>query len=253
MKKKFIISSICAVSVIAVAVIGIRYAYYQGYIRTNYPSYEQFPIHGIDVSHHQSHIDWMQLDKQVVQFAFIKATEGVNHKDSLFAINWQSAKEQHVHVGAYHYFSFCRGGEEQADNFIESVPRDSTDMPPVVDLEFGGNCREANRKQNLIEEISLYINKIERHYKKRVIIYSTNEFYKTYLIGKFPDNPIWIRNILSEPQLPDNRKWTFWQFTNRGKLDGINSAVDLNVFAGNKSQFERFVNDTILHSANIPG
>ena len=47
-----------------------------------------YQIHGIDVSHHQVTIDWEEISKQGIDFAFIKATEGGDHMDSLFCQNW---------------------------------------------------------------------------------------------------------------------------------------------------------------------
>lgn len=241
MNKKLIILILSVIVIIAVIITG-RYVFYQGYLRMNYPSFEEYPIHGIDISHHQIHIDWDNLDKEAVQFVFIKATEGGTHKDSLFSCNREQAKRHNIPVSAYHFFTFCKSGKEQALNFIESVPNDSTDLPPSIDLEFGGNCKKENQVDNIIQEITEYINITERHYNKRVILYSTNEFYEKYLIGQFPDNPIWIRDILAKPHLPNNREWTFWQFANRGILKGIKTYVDLNVFNGSRSDFEKFKN-----------
>lgn len=221
---------------------GLYIAYTNGYIRMNYPSFDEYPVQGIDVSHHQQTIDWSKIDKKAVHFAFIKATEGGNHKDSLFQWNWREAIRNNIPVAAYHFFTFCKDGEEQARNYIHYVPRDSIDLPPVIDLEYGGNCQEANRKEDLILEITNYLEIIEDHYKRKAIIYTTNEFYKNYLINQFPENPpIWIRDILSEPNLPDGRNWTFWQYTNRGRIEGINTVVDLNAYNGSRQDFERLM------------
>ncbi|WP_165020467.1 GH25 family lysozyme [Dysgonomonas sp. ZJ279] len=238
MKKKYIIYSVIGIALLILIAGGLRYAFYQGYIRANYPSLEEYPVQGIDVSHHQGIIRWKDLDRKFVQFAFIKATEGGNHKDSLFHENWREAKKNNIPAGAYHFFTFCKGGDEQARNYIHYVPKDSIDLPPIIDLEYGGNCQEANRKEDIIQEIANYLEIIEDHYQQKAIIYTTNEFYKTYLLHKFMDNPIWIRDILSVPNLPDGRKWLFWQYTNRGRIEGIDSFVDLNAFVGSKEEFE---------------
>jgi len=240
MKTKIIVS-VSVFFLLILACGGLYVAYNKGYIRMNYPSFDEYPVHGIDVSHHQQKIDWNRLDKKKVQFAFIKATEGGNHKDSLFQENWREAIRNNIPVAAYHFFTFCKEGEAQARNYIHYVPRDSIDLPPVVDLEYGGNCQEANRKQNLIAEIATFLEIIEDHYKRKVIIYTTNEFYKNYLINQFSDNPIWIRDILSKPNLPDGRDWLFWQYANRGRLEGINTIVDLNAFNGSREEFEKIL------------
>lgn len=240
MKKKYVISVIVTTLIICIAGLGLYYAYHQGYIRMNYPSTAEYPVQGIDVSHHQQHIQWNKLDKDVVQFALIKATEGGNHKDSLFHYNWREAIRNNIPVGAYHFFTFCKEGEEQARNYIHYVPKDSIDIPPIIDLEYGGNCKE-NRKEDLIYEISKYLEIVEDHYQRKALIYTTNEFYRNYLINQFPNNPIWIRDILSKPKLPDGKNWLFWQFTNRGRVDGINTIVDLNAYNGSKNDFEKLL------------
>ena len=75
-----------------------------GAIRLNYPDKKEFPIRGIDVSHHQGHIDWKKLAAQDVSFAYIKATEGEDFLDEDFKYNWSSAEDAGILPGAYHYF-----------------------------------------------------------------------------------------------------------------------------------------------------
>lgn len=244
MKKKHILFSLIGIMLVIVIIVGLRYAFYQGYIRMNYPSLTDYPVQGIDVSHHQGKIDWDRLDKQIVQFAFIKATEGEDHRDSLFVENRKQAKSNGIAVAAYHYFTFCRPGAVQSQNFIYTVPKESIDLPPIVDLEYGGNCK-IDRVTDLTAEIEEYIRVVENHYNKKVIIYTTYEFYNNYLLNQFNDNPIWIRDILSTPELKDGKKWSFWQYTNRGRIDGINTIVDQNAFAGNEDEFLQFRQRTI--------
>ncbi len=72
-------------------------------------------------------------------------------------------------------------------------------------------------------------------------MYVTCEAYEKYIQEKFKDYEIWIRDILKYPRLQDNREWTIWQYSNRGRVDGINGFVDMNVFKGNAEDFERFI------------
>lgn len=241
MRGKRIIILFAGLILLAFVLTGIYYAYNQGYIRMNYPSFDEYPVQGIDVSHHQQKINWGEIDKNNVQFAFIKATEGGNHKDSLFQENWREAIRHDIPVAAYHFFTFCKDGDAQARNYIHYVPKDSIDLPPVIDLEYSGNCQRSNWNENIIKEIANYLEIIEDHYQRKVIIYTTNEFYKNFLINQFPQNPIWIRDILSKPQLPDGRLWLFWQYTNRGRIKGINTIVDLNAFNGSKEDFSKML------------
>ena len=113
-------------------------------------------------------------------------------------------------------------------------------MPPVIDLEFGGNCPTDKSQEQIIKEIQSYLNKVEDHYGRTPVIYATKEFYDEYLQNRFVDNPIWIRDVFGRPDLIDERNWTFWQFANRGHLKGIDTYVDINVFNGTKQDFDKF-------------
>ncbi|WP_210405324.1 glycoside hydrolase family 25 protein [Limnobaculum zhutongyuii] len=217
------------------------YGLYSGYIRFNYPSLTEYPIQGIDVSHHQNEINWQQLDKERVRFVFIKATEGSDFKDNSFTANWRHAGEQGFVVGAYHFFTFCRSGEEQAINFIETVPKVANMLPPVIDLEYGGNCQLTTGKEQVLAEIAILIERLEVFYQKKPILYVTQEFFDDFLVGKFEQNPLWIRNIYRRPALKDRRPWMFWQYANRGRLSGIETVVDLNTFNGTKEEFETLI------------
>ena len=89
-----------------------------------HPSDRDFPSQGIDVSHHQGPIEWPLLPRQGVDFAYIKATEGGDFRDSAFAANWAGARAAGIARGAYHFFTLCRSGADQAANFIAAVPAD---------------------------------------------------------------------------------------------------------------------------------
>ena len=75
------------------------------------------------------------------------------------------------------------------------------------------------------------------------IIYATERSYELYLAGGYSDYDIWIRNVITPPNIADGREWTFWQYTNRGLLSGYEGEerfIDINVFAGTKEEFEAY-------------
>lgn len=244
MKKILLRLTISLILIIGIAVLCITLLY-NGYIRFNYPSYSNYPVQGIDVSHHQYDINWSLLDKKQVQFAFIKATEGGDFIDRNFQKNWDEAKKQNIIVGAYHFFTFCRDPKEQAQNFIAVVPNDSLMLPPAIDLEYGGNCKLTKSKMQLLQDITTFIDIVEQHYNKQMIIYVTGDFYEDIVVGNFKNNPLWMRNIYRQPQTTDNRDWLFWQFANKGRLDGIETLVDINVFGGSEQEFRNLIESKI--------
>ena len=227
-------------SVILILVIAVLF-FEKGYIRFNYPDKSEYPVRGIDISHHQDVIDWDILGRDDISFAFIKATEGGDHKDTKFVQNWERAGDIGLVRGAYHFFTFCKSGHEQALNYIKSVPVEENALPPAIDLEFSGNCQARPSKEEVQFELSVFAKLIEQRYGKTPIVYTTKESYNAFIAGDDLTYPLWIRAIYSEPKLKDSKTWTFWQYAHKGRLHGIKGFTDLNVFNGSREEFQEFI------------
>ncbi|MEM7183759.1 MAG: GH25 family lysozyme [Spirochaetota bacterium] len=209
-----------------------------------YPSFGEYPIQGIDISRHQGLINWQKVRSEKYRFVYIKATEateGSDYVDSQFKNNWKGAKSIGIAYGAYHFYRFCKTGREQAKNFISVVPKDKQSMPPAIDLEFVGNYATYKSVKVILKEVSDCIELIYKHYNKLPVIYATGYFHRKYLNNRFKSNRIWIRNIYFKPKLVNGKRWSFWQFSNRGRISGIKTYVDLNVYNGSKKEFIRFI------------
>lgn len=224
--KKIFLSTIVFISALTATTV----LYMNGYWHFNYPSRYKYPVRGIDVSHHQGKIDWLKVEEEEINFVFIKATEGSNYKDTEFNRNWDGATGAGLIKGAYHYFSFCKPGIEQAQNYINTVPVEASSLPPVIDFEFGGNCKNKPEKEMIVKELFCFISEVKEKYNKTPIIYVTYDSYNHFLKGETLNCSIWIRDVFSKPDIPEGKQWAFWQYTDRGRVKGINSLVDLNVF-----------------------
>ena len=198
------------------------------YFRAFSPDRGKYPVRGIDVSHHQGQIDWRRVAADDVAFAVIKATEGGDHVDDAFSTNLREALAAGLAVGAYHFFTFCRPGADQAKNFISVVPHDQPLLPPVVDIEFGGNCPQRPTPEQLRAELAAFLTPVEAAFGKPAIVYLTDEAEQVYA-GRIAARPLWLRSLL---QQPDRDDWVYWQYHNKGRVDGINGDVDLNVLQG---------------------
>jgi len=214
----------------------LSYLFWIGVLRINTPSHTDFPVRGIDVSHHQNSIDWSKVKAAGLLFAYIKATEGSDHQDRLFHENWRGSFAVGLARGAYHFFTLCRPGDLQAKNFISTVPKEPQ-LPPVIDLEFGGNCSERPSANDFTVELQAFLLQVDNHFRKQTIIYTTYEFMNVYLKKEFLNRPLWIRDIFLSPRLQLGERWLFWQHHNRGRVTGINGPVDLNVFRGSAVEF----------------
>ncbi len=203
---------------------------------------ESYSIHGIDVSKYQQAIAWdavkaMRVRKIKIGFAFIKATEGLVNIDSQFKRNWKKAKEAGVARGAYHFFLATKDGKLQAENFIRSVNLMPGDLPPVLDVEqtYGVPA------DSLKKRVKQWLDVTEEYYGAKPIIYTNVEFYKKNLGHGFDDYPLWVAHYYQPAQPRINRDWAFWQHSDQGRVDGILSKVDFNVFAGDSLEFRNIL------------
>lgn len=203
-----------------------------------------FQVHGVDVSRWQTNMDWQRVRSQGGNFAYIKATDGGDHLDPMFKTNWRLTKEAGVKRGAYHFFYWCRTGAEQADWFIRNVPKDPEALPPVIDVEWNGTskCKRRPPRKEVLAKMQVFMDKLEKHYGKRPIIYTAPDFYKDNLSGELKDYPFWLRSVAAHPsKVYPGRKWVFWQYSGSGLSHGVDGKIDLNVFNGSTKDWHKWL------------
>ena len=113
------------------------------------------------------------------------------------------------------------------------VELQSGDLPPVLDIEQSSNLRTPA----LQKELEKWLEMVEAHYHVKPVIYTNISFYKKYLKGKFDDYPLWVAHYLEPDQPRITRDWLFWQHSETGRVNGIISKVDFNVFKGDSTAF----------------
>jgi len=231
-----------AAAALLVLILGYVYAVYGGYVYVNGTAAGNYPVKGIDVSHYQGEVDWEAVAGQGIAFAYVKATEGSSHIDEMFGRNYGGARDAGIRTGAYHFFSFDSPGSSQAKHFISTVEYFEGMMAPAVDVEFYGNKKEDPPDAGLVEvQLGDYLDMVEQAYGMKPVIYATREAWERYVKGRFDEYPLWIRDIWREPEMGNGQGWVFWQFTNRGRLEGFSGEeefVDMNVFYGTTRQWE---------------
>jgi lysozyme len=195
-----------------------------------------FEVFGIDVSHYQSRVDWDTVAHQGIRFAFVKATEGITHQDSLFCLNWTGIRDAGLKRGAYHFFRPGVPATEQAHNFLSLVDLQGGDLPPVLDVEVIDDASE----EELVAGVRQWLMEVELRYRIKPILYTNLKFYHKYLDGHFEDYPVWIAryNHIFQPRLAGGKEWHFWQYANKGEMRGIDGHVDFNVFRGDWTELD---------------
>lgn len=216
--------SALVVALLAVSAAALGFAWFAWYPHHR-PSLRAGESLGIDVSHHQGDIDWRRVAADGVAFAYIKASEGGTVADARFRENWTGSDAAGVRRGAYHFFTLCRSGAEQAEHFLRTVPRDPSALPPAVDLELAGNCASRPSRATVARELDTFLTAVERSSGHQTVLYVGEDWEDRYPLLDRSARPAWLVSFLGRP----DSSWTVWQVSWRARVDGVRGSVDLDV------------------------
>lgn len=185
---------------------------------------------GIDVSHYQGHIDWPRVSKEGgVCFVYIKATEGAELVDNMHAVNLAAARRAGLLVGSYHFYRPKAGVRQQFDNMTSVVIKSGQDLVPIIDIEDARGVSE----EKFINDLTEFIRMVTRHYGKKPLLYTGQNFYNKHFVGRFTDYQWMIAKYQDEmPILNDNLPYAIWQYTAKGRVSGVKGNVDRSCLMG---------------------
>ncbi|HEX8986125.1 MAG TPA: GH25 family lysozyme [Bryobacteraceae bacterium] len=198
---------------------------------------------GIDVSHHNGTIEWPVVARQGIAFAYAKATEGATFTDPKFKANWDAIRGAGMLRGAYHFFHPALPIADQADRFIAATGTLAPgDLPPMLDLEETSPDPNKNEwpriaKAQRVPLAIEWLERVEQALGRRPLVYTRRGFMQDWLgdPGPLVHYPVWIAHYTQAPQpmVPAGwDRWTFWQYTETGRLDGLDCQFDFNRFQG---------------------
>lgn len=186
---------------------------------------------GIDVASWQGYPNWPAVKAAGIEFAYIKATEGVNYVSPYCDRQWAEAKAAGLTIGLYH---FARPGtnspEAEAELFTRMVNAKNAKgpgmLPPCLDIEVAGG--------NLINWSARFIARLRQLIgHRRVMVYTYGSFYRDQLGGDatFDDDVMaWIAHFNGTPGKSPwlTGKTVIHQYSETGRVSGISGNVDLN-------------------------
>ncbi|MCM1371419.1 MAG: glycosyl hydrolase family 25 [Bacteroides sp.] len=182
--------------------------------------------YGIDVSRYQNDIDWKEVSRDSrVTFVYLKATESTGLVDRTYVRNLQEARQAGLPVGVYHFFSPTTPSHQQLANFFGTVDPRTQDLIPIVDVEVAP--RRKSQVASFLHRLRAFVDGVEKHFGCKPMIYTSQNFYITYLAGKFLDCPFMFARYSEDvPEIPDDVRFLVWQFTASGRIRGIEGDVD---------------------------
>jgi lysozyme len=191
---------------------------------------------GIDVSKDQGAVAWPSVVAAGYAFTFIKATDGQDYVDPMFAQNWAGAEAAGLLRGAYHFFRAEDDPGIQAEWFWKTVGGTS-ELPLVVDVE----QTMGQPASVVISNLTSFLDSLQQWTGRQPMIYTAPGFWSGLGTSGFGGYPLWVAEYgVPEPTLPSGWTfWDFWQHSESGQVPGIQGDVDLNVFSGALSALQQ--------------
>ena len=196
-------------------------------------------LDGIDVASHQhpggAAIDWTAVKQSGQSFVFVKATEGTSYTNPAFTTDSAKAQQAGLVPGSYHYARPGEGNPRAEARHYASVLATGVQpsLPPVLDLEEHGGLNPT-QLQNWVRE---WIDEIKVQTGRDPIIYTYYSFWIQRMANttEFSEYPLWLAYY--RDTLPDKIPggWdhvTFWQYSGSGRVNGVQTQVDLNKYYG---------------------
>ena len=187
---------------------------------------------GIDVSYHQGVIDWEKV-KPHVGFVMIRAGYGQSVIDAKFERNSSECERLDIPYGVY-WFSYAKTvnhAKLEAQRCLEAIRGKKLSLPVVFDFEYDSDEKANkagyllnNKDRKLIAQNFLEIIENAGYY---AMIYANKDYLNKGFEELTERYDLWLANW-SDNDKP-NRECGIWQWTDKGKVDGINGFVDLNI------------------------
>jgi lysozyme len=193
-------------------------------------------IHGIDLSHYQGSVSWATIGENThTAYVYLKATEGGDNIDATFERNLVMAHVHGLKVGSYHFYRPRTPQRLQLHNFRSQCLPEEQDLLPMIDIE----VTQGLSTEDLCDSLFYFLDLVEEAYHQKPLLYTGRNFYNKHLKGKIDEYKIMIALYTDEePVLADDREVTLWQYTGKGRIQGISGYVDKSRFMGNHNMRE---------------
>lgn len=192
---------------------------------------------GIDVSKYQGDIDWAAVKEEGIEYAFIRLglrgyESGKLVLDEFYDANMKGANSAGVAAGVYFFTQAItvEEAQEEAAFVIQNLANYQVSCPIVFDVEriAGGKGRADQLTQEQRTNITIAFCEAIRAAGYKPMIYG---------------NVVCFTRLLDMTKLNDYEKWyafyddymympydvSCWQYTEKGRVDGIGNNVDLNI------------------------
>ena len=193
---------------------------------------------GIDVSEYQPSVDWAKVKASGIDFAIIRVgfrgygQEGKLVEDAMFKSHIEGALAAGLDVGVY-FFSQAVDKEEayeEAQFVLERIRPYAITYPVIFDTEEIKNDEARTdhlKKEQFTANCITFCDAVEEAGYETMIYANMKWMAFTLDLNELAGYKKWYADYEPLPQCP--YEFSMWQYTEKGKVPGIEGNVDLNL------------------------
>lgn len=193
----------------------------------------------IDISRYQPEpLDFDRMRAAGIVAIIHKASQGTKLVDSKFYARRAAILEAGFLFGAYH-FGDGTDARTQAAHFLNVTAAERDRTLHVLDFE------RYDTNQMKLPAAKVFVDAVKTATGRAPVLYTGQSFIHDQLrtgpAGVLEECPLWVaRYSQSPPSVPDPwHTWSMWQFSDKGRVDGISGNVDCNRWNGDEAGLRR--------------
>lgn len=198
---------------------------------------EKASLIGIDVSYYQGDIDWERVKASGVEYAMLRIglrgyETGEMRVDTKFHEYIEGANNAGIPVGVYFFSQAISEAEaiEEARFVLDQIRGHQVDFPIVFDWETIGEdtARTNSVTSDMLTKCTIAFCEEIKNAGYTPMYYTNRSIgYRKLDLSQLTDYDLWIADFNEFPSF--YYRYTMWQYTYTGRVDGIDTDVDLNV------------------------
>lgn len=195
-------------------------------------------VNGVDVSAYQKDIDWEQVSRSGIEFAIIRVgfrgygKAGRLVEDEYYKQNIEGALAAGLDVGVYMFSQAVtvEEAEEEAAFILERIRDYEITMPVVYDWEQvdAEDARTNDMDARTLTDCTLrFCHIVEEAGYEPMIYFNRNQGSRLLYLEELTRYPFWLAAYTD--RMPYPYLIEIWQYTDRGRVPGIEGRADVNV------------------------
>ena len=191
---------------------------------------------GLDVSSYQEDIDWERVRAEGFDFAFIRIgyrgySVGNIFPDERARENLAEAKAAGFDVGVYFYAQAISVEEakEEARWCLDFLGSEALQLPVVYDWEYVGPAARTGGmdKATLTECVKTFCTTVQEAGFQPMVYFNKHVSQDLLDLEALSEYPFWLAQYKEQMDYP--YQVDFWQYTEEGKVPGIEGDVDIDL------------------------